>query len=204
MSRLSLPDPPRPEPSSTARSPAESNEPKSLLQLLGTVSARLDPEVSGTGQLAALRRTGWDEFPPEFWRFYLAHVPAEWREPNGRALPAVDRAWAAIFRAMVECAPRPQGFDTPFAAALAETGYSEARFIRLLRADEENLFRELRTAAVWLSRAGAKANWEDPAELVLGRVGELRRIDEQRRLRAPDGVTHRMARDYFRTAAASS
>jgi len=175
---------------------------KTLGQVMRSVSGHLDPDVIGSGLLAELRRMDWNEFPPGFWRFYLSYVPAEWREPGGYPPPDLDRAWATILRAMAECGPRPLAFALSFGAGLAKTDYSEARFVRILRANGRDFARELRVAAAWLARNGVKANWVEPAELALVRLGNLRRAGDQRWLRSADELTHRMARDYFRAAAA--
>ena len=84
----------------------------------------------------------------------------------------------------------------PFGTALAATEYSEARFIRLVRARRDgDLPRELRVAAAWLSRANVKANWEEPAYLILGG------ISARYHTRHPQSIRHRISRDYFRRAA---
>lgn len=183
-------------------SESEENSAKSLGQVMRSVSWHLDPDIIGTGLLAELRRMDWDEFPPGFWRFYLSYVPAELREPGGYPAPDLDRAWATILRAMAECGPRPLAFDLSFGAGLANTDYSEERFVRFLRADGRDFARELRVAATWLARNGVKANWVEPAELALVRLGSLRRVGGQLWLRSADELIHRMARDYFRAAAA--
>lgn len=177
----------------------DADAPVPLARAIGRVSAALRPERIGAGALAELRRMNWREFPPGFWRFYLEHVPIEWREPAGGPDDRIDLAWAGVLRAMAEAAPDPHGADSAFGAALAETGYAEMRFVRYLRADGEELARETRIAAAWLARKGRKADWKAPAELVLGRIGRF-----GRRVRRPDRAAHRLARDYFAAPAAAS
>ena len=170
----------------------------SLGKVIGAISAHLDPDRTGTGQVAGLRRMGWNEFPSAFWHFYFDNIPSEWRESDGRPFHKLDLAWATIFRAMAEVGSNSHSYGSGFGAALAETSYSEDRFVRLLRAVDEDLARELRTAATWLARAGRSANWQEPSELVLGRIGGVGRV------RRPSIIAHRLARDYFRSAAAKS
>ena len=174
--------------------PDEPSESRSLGQMVATLSSHLNAERIGAGALAELRRMTGDVLPPAFWKLYLCDdVPAEWREPRGRIDARVDRAWAGLIRAMAEMAPSPHSFDQPFGEALAETGYSEDRFVRLLRAEGEDLARELRIAGAWLARAGIKkADWEQPAHLLLKGFGL--NVKHQT-------ASHRMARDYFRAAA---
>ena len=167
-------------------------EPPSLGQVIAALSRRLNAERIGTGALAELRRITDDALPPAFWRLYLEMVPTEWRERGGHVDVHLDRAWAALIRAMVEMTPHPHSFDRPFGAELATSKYSEDRFVRLLRAEGKGLARELRIAGAWLAHAGVKANWEQPAQLLLGQA------------RRASDVRHRMARDYFRAAAKQS
>ena len=169
------------------------DEPRSLGRVIASLSRQLNAERIGVGALAELRRMTGDLLPPAFWRLYLwDDVPVELREPRGHVDEGVDRAWAALIRAMVEMAPNPHSFEKTFGAALAETGYSEDRFVRLLRAKGDDLARELRVAGAWLSRAGVKADWERPARLLLRCLGPS--VKHQI-------ASHRMARDYFRVAA---
>ena len=175
--------------------PVESSR---LGSVVAALSRRLHAQVIGAGALAELRRITGDDLPPAFWKRYLMDVPAEWREPKGQVDPRVDQAWAGLLRAMVEMAPNPHSFERPFGELLADTGYSEHRFVRLLRAEGNDLAREVRVAGAWLAHAGAPvANWEQPAHLLLGRpwVG----------LRVRHTITSRqMARDYFRATAKQS
>lgn len=198
MSQLDLLDQPAPEPNNSA-----AEAPKGLGSIIGTISLQLNAERIGSGTVAELRRMGWGEFPPAYWHFVLRHVPEEWRTFEGTPSQRLDQAWAAILRAMAEGAPDPNNFDRRFGAALAETGYAEPRFVRLLRAEGEDLAREARVAAQWLARAGVKANWTDPAGLILGRIGHLRRAGEAW-IPEPEATVHRLARDYFRAQAAQS
>ena len=181
------------------KAPSSADAPEFIGRVVGKVSHALDADRIGAGRLAEMRRMAWREFPPGFWEFYFSHVPAQWRQRAGAGDDdRVDLAWAALLRAMAEAAPNPHANDTAFGAALADTGYAEARFVRFLRADGEDLAREARTAAVWLAGKGRKANWREPAELILNRIGPF---GSDRRTRPSDVVTHRLARDYFRAQA---
>ena len=170
----------------------------SLGSVVAALSRHLRAETIGTGALAELRRISDDNLPPAFWKRYLTDVPAQWREPGGQVDARIDRAWAGLIRGMVEMAPNPHSFELPFGATLAETDYSEQRFVRLLRAEGDDLAREVRIAGAWLARAGTGAvNWEQPAHLLLGRpwLG----------LHVRHTITsRRMARDYFGAAAKQS
>lgn len=178
--------------------PSSADAPEFIGQVVGIVSRKLDADRIGAGRLAEIRRMGWREFPPGFWEFYFAHVPEQWRRRAGNDDDKVDLAWAALLRAMAEAAPNPHAKDMNFGTALAETGYAEARFVRFLRAEGEELAREARTAAAWLDGKGRKANWREPAELILGHIGWF---GSDRGIRSSVTVTNRLARDYFRARA---
>ena len=168
-----------------------------LGQVIATISHRLSADRIGSGALAELRRISSALLPPAFWRLYLADgvVPPEWREPHGRPDPRVDVAWAALIRAMVEMAPNPHSHKQGFGKALGESGYSEHRFVRLIRAQKEDLARETRVAGSWLAQKGVtQANWEQPASLLLGQFG-IRGVYKTNSI-------HNLARDYFRAQSA--
>ena len=81
------------------------------------------------------------------------------------------------------------------APKLSRAGYSESRFVRLLRAEDADLAREFRVAAAWLGAKGVKANLTPVAELLLGRpyVGLAVKADYAART---------LAHDFFRAEAA--
>ncbi len=174
-----------------AEQQANGSEPVRLGQLLGRLSHQLHAGRIGAGSLAELRRMTRSNRPPAFWKLYLQIVPDVWREPGGRPDVRVDDAWAAIIRGMAEMAPDALAFGRSFGAELSRAGYSESRFVRLLRADHADLAREFRVAAGWLGAKGAKANLTPVAELLLGRpyVG----LDVR-----PDYAARTLAHDFFR------
>lgn len=174
---------------------ANSKEPVRLGQLLGRLSHQLNADRIGAGSLAELRRMTRSDRPPAFWKLYLQIVPEAWRAPRGRPDSRVDDAWAAIIRGMAEMAPDALDFGRPFGTELSRAGYSEDRFVRLLRAQHPDLAREFRVAAGWLRSKGAKANLTPVAELLLGRpyVG----LDVR-----PDYAARTLAHDFFRAETA--
>ena len=167
-----------------------------LSKVIASLSWQLNADRIGSGAVAELRRIGDYDLPPAFWILYLTVVPPEWRKRSGVADARHDRAWAGLIRAMVEMGSSSHSFDLHFGKALAETGYSEARFVRLLRAEGQSLTRELRVVGAWLGRAGVrKANWSQPASLFSWGPG----MRSSRR-----AARHRLARDYFSAAAKQS
>lgn len=174
---------------------ADHGEPVRLGQLLGRLSHQLHAGRVGVGSLAELRRMTRSDRPPSFWRLYLQIVPEAWREPGGRPDVRVDDVWAAIIRGMAEMAPDAQDFDRPFGTELSRAGYSESRFVRLLRAERADLAREFRVAAGWLGSKGAKADLTPVANLLLGRpyIG----LDVR-----PAYAARTLAHDFFRAETA--
>jgi CRISPR system Cascade subunit CasB len=142
-------------------------------------------EAFGTGPLAELRRMTHESPPgPAFWRLMSKHP-----EVLSRAAATQDereRRWAALLSARAFL----QGFSRgePLGKALALAGFSELRFTRLLRAQEDNLLLEVRRVAQFLSVKAQAANWIDLVDLVLS----------QGRAPYEENVRRRIARDYFR------
>ena len=196
---LQTSDDPAPAPATAAGSVSgdEASEfRKELGRTLGQLAARLVPDRIGPGALAEIRRMTTSSPPPAFWRLYLSVVPSSLRESKTAPDDRRDLAWARLIRAMAE-SPRAAPGPTPgFGAALARTGYSEARFVRLLRAEGDDLGRELRVAARWLAGKGARADWWLPAQLLFGRPPTGLPVNAER-------AERRLASDYFREQARS-
>ncbi|MBK7760494.1 MAG: hypothetical protein IPI35_29610 [Deltaproteobacteria bacterium] len=74
--------------------------------------------------------------------------------------------WAAGIRAAVELEGLHEGHRS-LGWALAEAGYADQRFERLLRADEPGLWDELRSAARYLGVKGQRANAEQLIRLAV-------------------------------------
>ena len=170
------------------------HEEVSLARVLARIGRSLTPTGIGTGPLAEIRRMTPGSPPPAFWRLYLEVVPTALREPAGSFSVRADRAWARLIRAMAEAAPTQPGRKPSFGAALATSGYSESRFIRLLRAEGDDLGREARVAARWLAVKGADADWWLVAQLLLdGTTPDAHR----------ERAVHRLASDFFRAQASA-
>jgi len=85
---------------------------------------------------------------------------------------------------------RDGGFSpsNPFGQALAEAGFSEHRFERLLSANGETLRNLALRAARQLAAKGIETDWRQFAELLFSRNPETREV-----------INRRIARDYYRT-----
>ena len=91
--------------------------------------------VLSAGDVASLRRLQpKDPSAPAFWRVAALYLtPAGMLPRGGEPLDAAERRWASILNAMA----RLTGLHRPgrrLGHALAASGFSELRFVRLLRA----------------------------------------------------------------------
>lgn len=140
----------------------------------------------GSGDLAELRRMDPRRIDAAaFWKaealFFDALLP-----PTGDARALQETRWAAVLVGFAELQDLHH-VGRRLGAALHEAGLSEARFVRLLRADRELLIDELPTLARYLAAKGVPADWVDAARLLLGENEEV----AERHRRA-------LARDYYR------
>lgn len=135
-----------------------------------------------TGDLAQLRRIDPDEpYTPALWRILLEYVPDDDKLSGER-----ERRWAILLMAMATCAGLHDP-STDFGTALAEAGWSELRFVRLLEARGDSLDKQLRRLAQYLASKDQPANWADAAWLLFVQEGE----------HAAD-TRQRIARSYYR------
>jgi len=93
-----------------------------------------------------------------------------------------ERRWATLFMGMAHCSGL-HSYDTSLGEALAEAGWSELRFVQLMRAKEETLETHLRRVAQFLASKNQEANWTDVASLLFyqtGKAGEKVRLSVSR------------------------
>jgi CRISPR type I-E-associated protein CasB/Cse2 len=144
--------------------PVEESLTAAIRSVVGSLAGQLKLESGPIppGDRAELRR-GWnDPFRPAFWR-----VAVRVLEPAGLlGDPKRERHWAAVLAGLAESADlhRPRH---PFGRAMKEAGVSEARLLRLLRADGESLRDALRGVVHQLRAAGQRFDWAEPALLLL-------------------------------------
>jgi CRISPR type I-E-associated protein CasB/Cse2 len=170
--------------------PTADQEPASPAHSLGKtinrIAAALQREVP-PGDVAALRRLVPDDpSSPAFWRMVVNYLGPTGAIPDGGpARDEVERQWAAILGGMAVM----QGLHQPgrrLGKALAASDLSELRFVRLLRAQDRQLLREVRTTARFLASKAEAVDWSDLARLVL-----TRDPDKAERVRRS------FARDYY-------
>ncbi len=139
----------------------------SVRQMISQIANAFEHALS-SGEQADLRRLAPHE--PASPTFYK--IAALFLEPNG-FLPSgepfrlkSEQKWACILAGIALL----QGLHEPnrnLGTALAEAGYSELRFVRLLRAQGESLFEAVRGAVRYLASKGAPVDVADFANLLL-------------------------------------
>lgn len=151
-------------------------------KIVGKVANMMQKEGAlSTGEMADLRRISPDQpFTSSLWRILmmldLDHSPGWIRQELW------ERRWATIFMGMAHCTGL-HSYDTSFGEALAEAGWSELRFVQLMRAKDETLETHLRRVAQFLASKNQEANWTDVARLLFfqsGNAGEKVRLSISR------------------------
>lgn len=137
--------------------------------VVGKVAYAIENTLSA-GDLAELRRISPEKpFTPALWKLLLAYVPDAWTAGGDR--DEKERRWAALFMGTAITAglhdPR-----TPLGQALAEAGWSELRFVRLMRDRGSSLVERVRRMAQYLASKSQQGNWADVAQLLLNQQGD--------------------------------
>lgn len=136
--------------------------PPTQRELLGRAIAVIEPRIkrADPGELAELRRLAGGAPGLAFWR-----IMAECRVDDSLRNDAI---WPDVLSALAHLVPLSED-RPPLGRALAETGYAEARLLRLLRADATSVGAEIGTVARWLAAKGVRANGFDIANFALSR-----------------------------------
>ena len=178
-----------PSPDTDTSSQTAEDEPISPFQAVGRAAWKLDPEneqgLSNADQ-AALRRIDPDTpVTPTLWKVLFDLDQDE--APDGFDQTTWEQRWATLLMGMAHCAGL-HDYEVSLGRALAEAGWSETRFVRLLEADDETLPVLLRRMAQYLASKQQPANWDDVRQLLFVQSGE-----------AAEDVRLRVARPYYRT-----
>ncbi len=158
-------------------------------EMAGDAGGRASLRI-GTGVAARLRRM--DPQAPEtvFWSVLADAVP-----PELKTTTLAEAGWMIVLNGMATMSPDPHVGGIQLGRILAETGYSEMRLTRLLRAgSREDLAREIGVACRWLRAKGRAVDWIGLAAFVFTQLGV--RLPGMRQV-GPDAV----ARGYFDTIA---
>lgn len=160
-------------PSTSAQ--AEDDLPRRIAHIARVVGS---PEFP-TGDRAALRRmVPGQPVPMAFYRFALRYLPEDWE--------ARLADWVTVVAGMAIMHPAIHRSDVGLGAALAKTGYSEARLERLLASEGDIRRSLLLRAARFAGAKGAAFNWTDGARLLLTKDAERR-----------ERLYRRIARDFY-------
>lgn len=151
-----------------------------IIHQIGSFLSR-DPREGGVSRadLAELRDLHTTRgHPPALWKILLDFVPGA-----GQLDLPTHRRWTELIHNMaVTTGLHDPG--TSLGWALAEAGWSELRFVRLMRARGGALSAHIRQVGKFLSAKGQPANWADAARLIFVQQGEpaaTARLDVARR-----------------------
>ena len=152
------------------------------------------------GDVAALRREDGAR-SPVFYK--LAGLLLHDVLPRGRSeeeLSEAERRWARVVHLLARTAGQHVVRGPKFGAALAEAGLAEARFVRLLRAEGDAVDAAARAGIAPLVQRAASFDALDLAALILSAPHPRFRFYFE----DDDQVRRRVARDFYRAAAAQS
>lgn len=159
----------------------------SRLDLVHQVSAlvRHGAGVLSTGDRAQLRRLDpRDIRAAAFFKLAGSALAEELAGPDSRRQEQETR-WAAIVSSLAHLGSLHQPRHD-LGTALVAAGFSEVRFVRLLRSDADRLVDELPALARFLAAKGAAADFSEAAALLLY-AGTS----------AEEGARRRLARGYY-------
>jgi len=146
-----------------------------LRYLIGRIRAESEtdegPLPIGPGRIAELRRLRPDK--PDWLALPILWTLIADIEDKGVDVPERDvPAWALLMAGMARMTPHHAGGGSgPLGTVLAETGYPQARFLRLLRHEPDSLeFADAWTTATqWLRVKAAPINWHSARPLLFWR-----------------------------------
>jgi len=155
----------------------------SVRSVVGKIAYAMEHYLSN-GDLAQLRRISPEEpYTPALWKMLLTYVPESWT--RGPKQEEKESQWAALLQGMA----MTTGLHDPnvsLGKALVAAGWSELRFVRLMQARGDDLFKEVRRLASFLASKAQTTDWSDVAQLLFNQQGEW--AERHRR---------RIARDYY-------
>lgn len=154
-------------------------------KIVGKISVMMQKEGAlSTGDMADLRRISPDQpFTPALWRILLMYDLDN--PPGWISRETWERRWATLLMGMAHCAGL-HNYDISLGRALADAGWSELRFVQLMRATDETLETYLRRVAQFLSGKNQEANWTDVARLLFYQSGD-----------ASEKIRLSISRDYY-------
>lgn len=164
---------------------AEKDWEQTLRSAVGKMALAVDSgDYLDSGDVAELRRISPDQpVTPALWKLIIdleLEGSPYWLDRETRE----DR-WATLAMGLAS-APGLHNYDTPLGEALAESGWSELRFVRLVRASGEHLTEEVRRMAKFLASKDQEADWTDVGHLLFSQTGD-----------PAESYRRQVARDYY-------
>lgn len=172
---------------STAAEPIEASEDVSLADTVHRLGGIIGSALPA-GEVAELRRLDpASPSSPAFWKLVVGELePLGALRADGPQREDQERRWAVILNVLAYLEDLHQP-GRSYGRSLADCGYSEHRFGRLLRARGETLWHQARRSGQFLTAHGQPADASGLAWLVLSED----RIDAQ-------SARRQLARDYYR------
>lgn len=164
--------PSAPDTNAPSQTESDEDDPISPAQAVGRAAGMLHPEDGSlsNGDRAALRRIDLDQpVTPTLWKVLFALDQDE--APAWIGETKWEQRWATLLMGMAHCAGL-HDYDVPLGQALAEAGWAETRFVRLMEADDETLPVLLRRMAQYLASKQQPANWDDVRRLLFYQSGD--------------------------------
>ena len=154
-------------------------------KIVGTTASMMKQDGAlSTGELADLRRISPDQpYTPALWRILMMQNLDN--SPSWISQEQWERRWATLFMGMAHCVSL-HNYSISVGEALAEAGWSELRFVQLMRAKDETLETHLRRVAQFLASKNQEANWTDVAKLLFFQSGD-----------AGERIRLSISRDYY-------
>ena len=152
-------------------------------RLAKAMTTRLSP-----GDVAKLRRLEPSTpLTSSFWWIMSGYVePAGVLPESETYLEKHENMWATVLSGMAIMQGN-HASGRRLGQALAQAGYSELRFVRLMRADSDQLQDLVRTTARYLGSKAEKVDWYDFYDLIFSEGTDW-----------AERVRRRIARDYYR------
>lgn len=153
-------------------------------EVVTAIAAAIKRKELSAGDLAEMRRLRpEDPSARVFQRLMTGCVAPNWPlAPDGESRDQDERCWGIVMAGMAEMAHDP---SQRLGRVLAETGFSELRFVRLLRAQGNALGDIVRGMARFVAAKGRAADWGAAAALVVCGGAEA------------EAVRRKLARDYY-------
>lgn len=172
---------------SQAKEVATDGKPFTLYSVINTTVGKINglfktEGILSSGELAQLRRITPDQpYTAALWRVMLM---ADINQTDTEISQDVwERRWATVLMAMAYNIGL-HSYDVAFGEALANAGWSELRFVKLMKSRDELLEIQFRLVARFLAGKNQSANWADAAKLLFyqnGETAEKVRLDISRK-----------------------